>query len=134
MFNFLNKLIIGIDAFGYTYEWSFKEKQGKYKTRLGGFATVIINAFIIQQTYTYAAQIFNYANDTVNASESSYNEGVVPVANFTEMNGRTPFYNIQKSYFNLKKFDEDTGDYSGDKPDLNLNKIKIYAKNFTSFS
>ena len=69
MLSTLNKFIIDIDAFGHSYEWSFNERQGKYKTRVGGFLTIIINGFIIWLTYLYVMQMINYSNDTINISE-----------------------------------------------------------------
>ena len=53
MLDTLNKFIINIDALGHSYEWSFKERQGAYKTRVGGLATIIINGFILWLTYLY---------------------------------------------------------------------------------
>jgi hypothetical protein len=39
-------LLESIDAFGYALEFSLKRRDGNFKTKVGGFVTVLLNCLI----------------------------------------------------------------------------------------
>ena len=46
MLTFFKNTLIDLDSYGHTFEWSFKERQGQYKTKLGGGITVILTTLL----------------------------------------------------------------------------------------
>jgi hypothetical protein len=40
-----------IDSFGHKLEFSFNGRAGTYKTKLGGFLTILLNILIFQQAF-----------------------------------------------------------------------------------
>ena len=50
MLKFISNTLISLDAFGFTYEFAYKSKQGQYKTRFGGFVTFFIYGILLWQS------------------------------------------------------------------------------------
>ena len=39
-------MLKSLDSFGHAIEFSFNKREGKYKTKIGGFLTILLNAMI----------------------------------------------------------------------------------------
>ena len=61
----LTSKITSLDLFGYNIEFSFKKKQGQYKTPVGGTLTVIMGILVGYLIYNQLFTMYDYQNDAI---------------------------------------------------------------------
>ncbi len=43
----MSKFLESVDSFGHAIEFTLNEREGTYKTKLGGFVTILLNSLIL---------------------------------------------------------------------------------------
>jgi hypothetical protein len=82
-----------VDSFGHAIEFSFNKREGKYKTKIGGFLTIVLNCLILQQTYLRLNQMVFFKNDTIQSNETSTDlEALGEVSYHRMKNSTIPVY------------------------------------------
>lgn len=86
-----------MDSFGHNLEFSFNGRTGTYKTKLGGFITILLNLLILQQAYYRLRQMILFENDSIQQNETKLQE-IGPVS-FKRMNYGIPIYGIKSGIY-----------------------------------
>ena len=93
----MSKFLESVDSFGHAIEFTLNEREGTYKTKLGGFVTILLNSLILQQTILRFGLMFNYQNDTLTNSDSSTDFNTLGKVSVDRIKDTLPLFVFQRT-------------------------------------